>query len=137
MNKLIITSVSCVNNMASDIPETFTATLNEHQCQRIKELAQTLKAVKAHAIEEPDYSGTWSDAYINPHSIPANSPELIKTIEMLEADAAQVEIPMLRVTEDGFFFTATPKHCNDDMALSTNEIPLSALEDAEPFISLS
>ncbi len=134
MDKRLIVSVSCANSFASDVPDVFTIVIDDDLSARIKLLANSAKELGVHAIEEFNYSGTWSgcDFFIDDNDC-LNLYEVVKAIE---SDAARVEIPMLRVTEHAFSFTAVPKHCDDDMALFTRRIDLSILEDEEPIISI-
>jgi len=136
MNKRIIVSVSCANEMASEVPELFTVVIDSEQHKRIQQLSEAVKSLNVYAIEEFDYSGTWSESCFDPSDIEEDSSNLDSVIQSLEQDNARVEIPMLRVVDDGFFFTAVPKHYNDDMALLTRKIYLSELDNCEPLVMI-
>lgn len=134
--KRVLTYVTCANENADDRPDVFTVTISDDLKERIKQLSEAVKSLNVHAIEEFDYSGTWSETYLDPSDIEEDNSNLDSAIDSLEQDGAAVIIPMLRVVDDGFFFTAVPKHCNDDMALSTRKILLSELDNNEPLLMI-
>ena len=49
----------------------------------------------------------------------------------LEKAEARVDVPMLVVTKNEFFFTGVPKHYGDDMALTIRRFDIADLDKAE------
>lgn len=134
MKKRIIVSATCVNEFASDVPEIFTLEITTSLANRIKELSQLVRKAEVYSIEEFNYAGTWSDKLLDPSEVGDQHSDLSNLIEELEQAASRVDVRMLRVTKDHFYFTATPKHFGDDMSLSTRRLGISELENPNQLI---
>ena len=134
MSKRFFVSVNCVNEFASDTPESFMVEIDSALSSRIKQLASAVKDLDIHAVEEFNYAGTWSKTPIALLDGLTDGPDISQAIELVELSSARVEVERLRVTSSGFFFISVPKHSGDDMALSTKKIDLSKLDGPESVI---
>ncbi len=134
MKKRIIVSAVCVNEFASDVPEFFTLEITASLANRIKELSQLVQKADVYSVEEFNYEGTWSDKFLDPSEVGDQDSDLSNLVEELEQAESRVDVRMLRVTKDHFYFTATPKHCGDDMALSTRRLDISELDNPNQLI---
>lgn len=131
MNKIAILPVSCANDFASGAPETFYIEITPTVRARIEQLAHVAKVNNLLAVEEFCYEGTWSSASFE-ESEYLDEPEQV--IGDLLESACDVEIPVLRVTADGFSFTAVPKHAGDNCALSTTMVSNDKLRNHSQLI---
>jgi hypothetical protein len=127
--KRILTYVYCANEYADSVPEVFTAIISDKLKERIKTLSQLVKGAKAYRIEEFNYEGAWSGTYLDPSELDDKGVD--KVIEELEADSERVECNLLEVTSAHFRWSSVPKHCGDDMLLTTKQIPISFLDNSE------
>ena len=127
--KRVLTYVTCANEYADDRPEVFTVTISDDLKERIKALSKAVQDADAYRIEEFNYAGAWSESYLDP--IELDDKGVDKVIEELEANTARVECNLLEVTSDHFRWNSVPKHCGEDMLLTTKQIPISFLDDSE------
>lgn len=127
--KRVLVGISCVNEYGDPEIECFTVEIDDALKSRIKALSLAVNSVEAYSIETFNYSGTWSgfDAFCE--DLDAKAADAL--VSEIEDGSSDVEIPCLKVMGDVFCWTCTPKHCGDDMAVSTRNIPLSFLDDAE------
>jgi hypothetical protein len=134
MKKLFL-SVTCANDHYDEAPNTFHLEMSSALVARIKELSRLVSAADAFSIDEFNYDGTWSDTCIDSSEnvTPTDLENLLPEIVSAEA---RVDIPMLVVTKHIFKFTATPKHCGEDVAVVTTPVRISDLDNDETLILL-
>jgi hypothetical protein len=133
MEKRLILGVSCVNEFGSDVPDHFTIVIDDALATRIKQLHETVKTLGVNAIEEFCFEGYWGSAL----SVDDDDDGYAEHIAAIEGADDRIDMEMLRVTEDGFCFTAVPKHCGDDMALRTVPyVAISDLDNDQIFVAL-
>jgi hypothetical protein len=135
MKKLLL-SVSCVNEYASETPESFYVEIDKSLKDIIKKIAQAVSDLDVYAVEDFNYSGEWSDLFIEPSEIEEANGNLDNVLALLKAAEARVDVPMLRVTKDVFYFIAVPKHCGDDQAISTARVKIEHLDNDDTYIDL-
>lgn len=136
MNKRIIVEVSCANQFASDIPQVCTFTVTQAMADRIRSLAETVVSLGVYAIEDFDYSGTWSSIYLDSMEVNSEHGNLNGVVELIEGSQCSVDIPTLRVTNDHFHFTAVPNNGSDDLTLSTRPIAIKELDSDKPYVKV-
>jgi hypothetical protein len=54
----------------------------------------------------------------------------------MKDNPSRVDLNMLHVTADRFYFTAVPKHCDGDMECSTEWVGIDSLETSELLVKL-
>lgn len=132
MSKTLVLRITCANEWASNYPALFTVVLSDEAISRIKALSKAVTELGLHAVEEFDYSGTWVSGEVDEDSWDVDAMDLDELVKFDEG----VDVPKLRVTADSFHFTALPKHCRDDMALTTRRVPISALDSADQYVAI-
>lgn len=136
MDKRIIIQVSCANLFACDIPQVCTFTINQAMADRIRKLAETVDSLGVYAIEDFDYSGTWSIIYLDSQEVNNEHGNLDEVVELIEDSECSVDIPTLRVTSSHFHFTAVPNNAGDDLSVSTTPIAIQELDSDKPFVKV-
>lgn len=81
-----------------------------------------------------EYSGIWSKSYLGISEFSEDNSNLASIVKSIDANRVEVELSVLWVTEHGFLFTAVPKDCGDDFALSTRMIDISELDKEDNLI---
>jgi hypothetical protein len=131
MKKRLILGARCVCESASDIPTDFTIVITDDLAARIRKLHEAVETLGVHSINEFCFEGCWGTCDTDPDA------EAVEMLVSIRATSARVDMPMLRVTEEGFFFTAVPKHCGDDMTLRTVPyVAISDLDNDQLFVAL-
>lgn len=131
MAKRLILSVSCANDLSSDVPSLFTIAIGDELAERIAKLSEAVWSVGASEISDSNYDGVWSCADIEAPDVGA---ELGPVVDALEQGGVAVDISELHVTEREFYFTAIPKCGSDGVRLSTKPLRVSDLEDDDTVI---
>lgn len=127
MEKHIVLTVNCANQFAGDFPDQFVIVVNETLRLHIERLAKACKELKFNEARDFCHDGTWLDEEINQDCLSDESIE--KNIARMLETVSDVDCPMLCVTEAEFYFTAVPKHCGDDMLVTTARVDISELKN--------
>ncbi len=128
MNKKVLVAVNCACEYADDRPYSFAVEISEELKSRIIELSEIVKKANAYSIDEFNYSGTWSSEMLDEYEHESNIDSIFATLSDSEN---RVECNLLEVKDDSFNWTSVPKHCGDDMLLTTKQIPISFLTGNE------
>ncbi|HAJ7306152.1 TPA: hypothetical protein HNO41_17580 [Escherichia coli] len=134
-NKFIVSTVVCINDFASDVPQSVSLRIDTMLEQRIRKLATYVKKNDLQLTEFYFYDANWSfcgedeiqeitdqDEY--KHSDSTRQEAMLREV----MPSARTESPVIRVMKDSFQLSALPRHCGDDMTLNTPSIPLSELK---------
>ena len=134
-NKFIVSTVVCINDFASDVPQSVSLRIDTMLEQRIRKLATYVKKNDLQLTEFYFYDANWSfcgedeiqeitdqDEY--KHSDSTRQEAMLREV----MPSARTECPVIRVRKDSFQLSALPRHCGDDMTLNTPSIPLSELK---------
>ncbi|WP_219693291.1 hypothetical protein [Salmonella enterica] len=134
-NKFIVSTVVCINDFASDVPQSVSLRIDTMLEQRIRKLATYVKKNDLQLTEFYFYDANWSfcgedeiqeitdqDEY--KHSDSTRQEAMLREV----MPSARTECPVIRVMKDSFQLSALPRHCGDDMTLNTPSIPLSELK---------
>ncbi|EPM6629787.1 hypothetical protein ACTOJH_004532 [Escherichia coli] len=134
-NKFIVSTVVCINDFASDVPQSVSLRIDTMLEQRIRKLATYVKKNDLQLTEFYFYDANWSfcgedeiqeitdqDEY--KHSDSTRQEAMLREV----MPSARTEYPVIRVMKDSFQLSALPRHCGDDMTLNTPSIPLSELK---------
>ncbi|HAN4005788.1 TPA: hypothetical protein IFA94_005352, partial [Escherichia coli] len=134
-NKFIVSTVVCINDFASDVPQSVSLRIDTMLEQRIRKLATYVKKNDLQLTEFYFYDANWSfcgedeiqeitdqDEY--KHSDSTRQEAMLREV----MPSARTECPVIRVMKDSFQLSARPRHCGDDMTLNTPSIPLSELK---------
>ncbi|HDP9875626.1 TPA: hypothetical protein P7P94_004746 [Escherichia coli] len=134
-NKFIVSTVVCINDFASDVPQSVSLRIDTMLEQRIRKLATYVKKNDLQLTEFYFYDANWSfcgedeiqeitdqDEY--KHSDSTRHEAMLREV----MPSARTECPVIRVMKDSFQLSALPRHCGDDMTLNTPSIPLSELK---------
>ncbi|EFB2841247.1 hypothetical protein FHD44_17515 [Escherichia coli] len=134
-NKLLISPVSCINEFASDIPQSVFFSIDSALTYRIRELAAYVKEHDLFVAEFFFFDCLWSETYVEDiEELMSQAAYLGSGITGQEAmlrDAmppCRTETTSIRVMKESFQLTVVPRHCGDDMMLNTPLIPLTELE---------
>jgi hypothetical protein len=126
--------VTCASDNCDDYPELFYIHIDSTLIARVRELSTAVKSLQVIKIKDLNHNGQWGVNILDDFDISNETkniaPALAKFVEQLE----RVTCASLVVTADYFYFTATPKHCNDDLALSTKRVSISDLDSSNPNI---
>jgi len=139
MNKLIVSTVSCVNEFASGYPELVSLVIDEALASRIRNVAGLVKEHDLLLAELNEFGAVWSDCDEDTalESLQAerltvlDSEQQAALSALIQAQGKRMDAPLIRVFESGFVLAAVPRHCGDDMALHTPRIPLEALDNPD------
>ena len=118
------------------MPQLFTIEIDEYLASRIRRLADSVRELDTFAIEEPNYSGTWSKESLQTRTIGIDDASLCSMVDQLERAEIRVKNPTLRVTRDGFSFTAISHNPDCSSILSTPSLKLRVLDNPEPLVSV-
>ncbi|WP_106508985.1 hypothetical protein [Escherichia coli] len=134
-NKFIVSTVVCINDFASDVPQSVSLRIDTMLEQRIRKLATYVKKNDLQLTEFYFYDANWSfcgedeiqeitdqDEY--KHSDSTRQEAMLREV----MPSARTECPVIRVMKDSFQLSALSRHCGDDMTLNTPSIPLSELK---------
>lgn len=134
-NKFIVSTVVCINDFASDVPQSVSLRIDTMLEQRIRKLATYVKKNDLQLTEFYFYDANWSfcgedeiqeitdqDEY--KHSDSTRQEAMLREV----MPSARTECPVIRGMKDSFQLSALPRHCGDDMTLNTPSIPLSELK---------
>ncbi|EGH2839221.1 hypothetical protein J6187_003797 [Salmonella enterica] len=134
-NKLLISSVSCINEFADEVPQSVFVRIDTALVQRIRELAAYVKTNDLHSSTFFFYDGHWSETFEQ------DIEDLMAQTAFGESDSSgqeamlrdvipscRTELPLIRVMKESFQLTAVPRHCGNDMMLNTPRIPLAELD---------
>lgn len=127
--KRIIVSVTCAGEPDQSCPNMYSLDISDELKARIKDLSKAVEAAKAYRIEEFNYQGTWSK--IDTDYDELTSKEINSVIQTLGKNTKRVDCNLLEVTANHFRWSSVPKYYDDDMALTTNRIPISFLDNQE------
>ncbi len=139
MNKLIVSTVSSVNEFASGYPELVSVVIDGALASRILKVAALVKEHGLLLAELNEFGAVWSDCDEDTalETLQAESLSVLDSeqqavlIASIEAQGKRMDAPLIRVFESGFMLAAVPRHCGDDMALHTPTIPLEALDNPD------
>lgn len=140
MQKFIVSTVSCVNEFASDYPELVSLVVDDALASRIRNVAALVKDNDLLQAELSEFGSVWSDCdedtalealHVNSLSLMANDQHQAALSAFLKKDAKRVDASLIRVFATSFMLAATPRHCGDDMVLYTPIIPLEALNSPD------
>lgn len=129
-NKLLISSASCINDFASEVPQSVFFSIDTALIQRIRQLAAYVKENDLYAAEFFFYDCLWSE------TLEEDVEELMAESDSNRQEAmlrdimpsCRTETTSIRVMKESFQLTAIPRHCGDDMTLNTPRIQLAELE---------
>ncbi|HAV9731272.1 TPA: hypothetical protein JLG91_002233 [Escherichia coli] len=134
-NKFIVSTVACINEFASDVPQSVSLRIDTVLEQRIRKLAAYVKENDLHLTEFYFYDANWSfcgedeiheitdqDEY--KHSDSIRQEAMLREV----MPSSRTECQIIRVMKESFQLSAIPRHCGDDMTLNTPSIPLSVLK---------
>ncbi|EPI9018541.1 hypothetical protein ACTC5W_000912 [Escherichia coli] len=134
-NKFIVSTVACINEFASDVPQSVSLRIDTMLEQRIRKLAAYVKENDLHLTEFYFYDANWSfcgedeiheitdqDEY--KHSDSIRQEAMLREV----MPSSRTECQIIRVMKESFQLSAIPRHCGDDMTLNTPSIPLSVLK---------
>nr|WP_236919617.1 hypothetical protein [Escherichia coli]QHJ90858.1 hypothetical protein [Escherichia coli] len=123
-NKFIVSTVVCINDFASDVPQSVSLRIDTMLEQRIRKLATYVKKNDLQLTEFYFYDANWSfcgedeiqeitdqDEY--KHSDSTRQEAMLREV----MPSARTECPVIRVMKDSFQLSALPRHCGDDMTL--------------------
>ena len=133
--KTAILHVSCANQHASERPETFYITIDDRLARRIKKLSTVVVDLGVYSIKEFNYQGIWSEMYLDVSDINKDHSNLNSLLGDVDRQEVRVDVPMLVVTNLNFYFVSVPKHCGDDMSLSTSRVAISELDRPLPYVT--
>jgi len=135
VNKLLISSVSCINEFASEVPQSVFVRIDSALAHRIRELAAYVKENDLYAAEFFFYDCHWSETFEE------DIEECMAQAVFLERDSdgqeamlrdvmpsCRTETTSIRIMKEFFQLTSIPRHCGDDMTLNTPRIPLAELK---------
>lgn len=128
MSKKVLVAVNCASDYADDRPYSFAVEISDELKSRIIELSEIVKKANAYSIDEFNYSGTWSNEMLDEYELEG---DIDQVFTALSENESRVECNLLDVTDDSFKWTSVPKHCGDDMLLTTKQIPISFLTGNE------
>ncbi|NTZ41094.1 hypothetical protein EXW94_26205 [Enterobacter sp. JMULE2] len=140
MQKLIVSTVSCVNEFASGYPELVSIVVDDALASRIRNIAAWVKDNNLLLAEVSEYGSVWSNCdedtaldamQVESLALLINDQQHAALNTLLQNDVVRVDAPLIRVFASSFVLAATPRHCGDDMALHTPSIPLTALDNPE------
>ena len=126
--KVLLLSVSCANEFASDTPKTFGVSLDKETINRILSLAKEVKRLDVYSIEDHFYDGSWSDLSID------DVMDLPDPVSALTDAEASVSATMLQVFKESFVVTAFPKHGGDDSILTSRIVEFPELGNSSLFV---
>ena len=115
----LILGVKCANADYKDAASSFKILVTDELRTRIKVLANAVSDCGANSVIESNQEGVW--AVHDTEELPTVSEEDIFDVEVFGRE--------LTVTRDSFGFSATPKHCNEDLKMTTDLIALADLDD--------
>lgn len=113
------------------IPTHFFINLSESIIERIKKLQKSTLSLECHSIRDFYSEGVYFSSDHLPKSIEQYEDDhasLSKDLAEFECAKYNMDIKMLIVTQEGFRFTATPKHQGDECACSTSKVRISNLQ---------
>jgi hypothetical protein len=115
----LILGVTCANASYEDAASSFKVLVTDELRTRITELANVVSACGANSVIESNQEGVWA----------VHDTDELATVS--EEDIFDVEVSgrELTVTRDSFGFSATPKHCNEDLKMTTELIALADLDN--------
>ncbi|EFF0326397.1 hypothetical protein RSM67_001824 [Enterobacter roggenkampii] len=134
-NKFIVSTVDCINEFASDVPQSVSLRIDTMLGQRIRKLAAYVKKNDLYSSEFFFYDADWSisgeeeiqeimEQCEYKHSDSVRQEEMLREV----MPSSRTDCPVIRVMKDSFQLSALPRHCGDDMTLNTPSIPLSELK---------
>lgn len=126
--------VTCASDNCDDYPDLFYIHIDHTLIARIKELSITSKTLQAVSIKDLNHNGLWWTNVLDGFDIPNGSAKIATALDKFTKQLQPVTCSSLVVTADYFYFTATPKHCDDAVALSTNRVFISQLDSSVPNI---
>lgn len=104
--------VHCANALDGDVPKFAQVTISKELNLRIRSLARAVRELNVDRLALFEHSMAWYD-----------SEEGMSEL--------QVEVPMLVVQGEVFWWEAIPKGCGDDMKLSTEPVSITRLYGGE------
>lgn len=140
MQKLIVSTVSCVNEFASGYPDLVSIVVDDALASRIRNIAAWVKDNDLLLAEVSEFGSVWSDCdeatalealQADSLALMVNEQQQAALSAVLQKDVKRVDAPLIRVFASSFLLAATPRHCGDDMALHTPSIPLTALDNPD------
>ena len=133
--KTLILSVSCINQHVDERPQSFYIGIDHRLSKRITQLSGLIKYASAYSVDAFENSGTWSSLLLD--ELTANEVHFDEKEALLaiEKNENRVEIATLVVRDNDFYFTSVPKHCGDDMLLSTSRVLFSELNTDDTFVA--
>ena len=140
-SKKLLLNVNCVNADFDDSPDHFVVELSKSNIQKIKTLAQNVKALDVFSLKYFDYEGSYCSMSTVDDIVTEKDIELTDLtnalIDAANDDASRMEYNMITVYQEGFRFTAVPKNCGDSELCRTDMVLLKELDNIEPLNAMS
>lgn len=139
MNSIILDCYN-VNAHTTDSPSHFVIDLTDALKHRVRALNEAVKTLNASAITDYLTKGQFCHEQVLSDAAEANN-GLSKVNESALTEKNDeifvVDCQMLVVTRGTFYFEAVPDHSGDDCVIRTQDIPVIAVVDNNPYEQLS
>ena len=123
----LLLSVACAGSW-SEYPSSLLVELSQNDIDRIKQLSNAVSELSVHKTQDSFNGGVWSEHYIEKGDAELDSAFIESNLESMSENELRIDVPMINVKKDAFFFSATPKFCDEDLVIYTPDISIEELK---------
>lgn len=128
----LVLNVSCVCGEFDDRPHSFYYDIPEGIMERILHLNKVVKELGVFRILDFNFEPSWHDFIIDDAITQENLEEIIESVT--SSASVSVEGILVEVSEESVRFTAVPKHCDEDVLVYTDSVPIELFEKRTVFL---